>query len=394
MNNQPSSAAFKVANIHAGEARHDLARQWMARPHDQRFLSLSDLQAHVGARAERCAELTSDNNKVRLIAPNPKTRSDFHIMTAELEDGTEIAPSHWAFGQIAGLAKAPAGYLRTLPSQIAADALNYGLRYSRGEEQVKLFHDGGTLLAANGISYGRIYDHEVVAAVRNVAGDGTGDTRWKVPGVMDWRSMVYEPKAPITKDTTTLYASDRDVFMFLVDDLHPIEVGKLPDGSPDLMFRGFYVTNSEVGAGAMRLAAFYLRAVCCNRIMWGVEGFHELTIRHTKYAPDRFIEMARPALESFADGSSAKLIDAVAKAKAAKIAETDEQAVAFLKDRGFSGKRATEIMEAVEREEKTPARSAWDIAQGITAVARDIPYQDDRFTMEGEAQRILEKVAA
>jgi hypothetical protein len=31
----------------------------------------------------------------------------------------------------------------------------------------------------------------------------------------------------VTKDTTTLYASDRDVFLFLVDDTNPIEAGRL-----------------------------------------------------------------------------------------------------------------------------------------------------------------------
>jgi hypothetical protein len=35
---------------------------------------------------------------------------------------------------------------------------------------------------------------------------------------------------------------------FLVDDLNPIEAGRLPDGLPDLYFRGFYCWNSEVGA--------------------------------------------------------------------------------------------------------------------------------------------------
>jgi hypothetical protein len=42
----------------------------------------------------------------------------------------------------------------------------------------------------------------------------------------------------VTKDTTTLYAPDRDVFLFL-DDAHPIEAGRLPDGQPDLYFRSF-----------------------------------------------------------------------------------------------------------------------------------------------------------
>jgi hypothetical protein len=59
-----------------------------------------------------------------------------------------------------------------------------------------------------------------------IAGNGTGDTRWKVPGVLDWSSMTHNPFVDVTKDTTTLYASDRDVFLFLVDDTNPIEAGR------------------------------------------------------------------------------------------------------------------------------------------------------------------------
>ncbi len=54
-----------------------------------------------------------------------------------------------------------------------------------------------------------------------IAGNGTGDTRWKVPGVLDWSTGVYNPDVDISRDTTTLYASDRDVFLFLVDDHNP-----------------------------------------------------------------------------------------------------------------------------------------------------------------------------
>ena len=40
------------------------------------------------------------------------------------------------------------------------------------------------LRAVTGPDYGRIYDHELVSAVQRIAGNGTGDTRWKVPGVL------------------------------------------------------------------------------------------------------------------------------------------------------------------------------------------------------------------
>jgi hypothetical protein len=52
--------------------------------------------------------------------------------------------------------------------------------------------------------------------------------------------------------TTTLFASDRDLFIFLVDDLNPIQIGTVKNkvsglDEPDILFRGFYITNSEVG---------------------------------------------------------------------------------------------------------------------------------------------------
>lgn len=388
------AAPFKVGSFDKGEARMEVSKQWMARPADQKFLSLDDLRQSVLARAERSAENRLDTKKIEVIAPVPKSADDLHRLTIGLPTGEEIAPTFWSFGQIATLANAPAGYLRKLPSQIVSDAVTYGLRYNRAVEAIKTYHSGDELLAATGPDYGRIFDHEVVAAVQQIAGAGTGDTRWKVPGVLDWRTNRYDPEAPITKDTTTLFASDRDVFMFLVDDRNPIEVGRLPSGDPDLMMRGFYVTNSEVGSSALKIAAFYFRAVCANRIIWGVEGFQEVSMRHSKYAPSRFIEEVRPALMSYAEGSVQKLVDGVAKAKAAKVATDEDSAIDFLRQRDFSKKRVAEILEAVEREEGRPARTIWDMAQGITAVARSIPNTDDRIATELVAKKLLDKVAA
>jgi len=118
--------------------------------------------------------------------------------------------------------------------------------------------------------------------------------------VLDWSTGVYNPRVDITQDTTTLYASDRVVFL-LVDDLNPIDAGRLAGGSPDLYFRRFYDWNSEVGAKTLGMASFYLRAVCN---LWGVEDFEEITIRHSKYAATRFAQEAAPALASFANSSS------------------------------------------------------------------------------------------
>jgi hypothetical protein len=52
---------------------------------------------------------------------------------------------------------------------------------------------------------------------------------------MDWSTMLYDALAPVTLDSTTIFASDRDTFVFLVDDLHPIKIGTVvkPDDRPD-----------------------------------------------------------------------------------------------------------------------------------------------------------------
>lgn len=57
--------------------------------------------------------------------------------------------------------------------------------------------------------------------------------------------MTHHPFVELTKDMTTLYASDRDVFLFLVNDTHPIEAGRLPNGESDLCFRGLDCWNSS-----------------------------------------------------------------------------------------------------------------------------------------------------
>lgn len=395
MNTQDASpVGIRAVDASRGSSSGIVSRQWMARPSDQRFLSLTDLHNSVMARFRDAHEVRVDTRRLEFVAPaNPTRIEETNDLWIGLPDGTEIAPSNWSFNQLAQLAKAPPSYLKTLPTQIVADALNYGMRFNRGVESVKAYHTKAELLAATGPDYGRIYDHEVVAAVQQIAGNGTGDERWKVPGVIDWQTMTYNPDAPITLDSTTLYASDRDVFMFLVDDRNPIEIGRLANGEPDLIFRGFIITNSEVGKSALKLISFYLRGVCQNRCLWGVEQFAEITMRHTKYAPSRFIEEARPALASYAEGTASSVIQGVERARASKVADTKDEALAFLQDRNFSRQKAMAIYEAHEREEGRPVRNVWDVAQAITADARSIPFTDERLEQEMVAKRVLDAVA-
>lgn len=388
---QVASGGFRV-DITRGERIGRVSSEWFSRPDDERYLSLTELYDAVKLRADRATARTVESRAVRVEAARDNAERLSLIVPGQERP---IAPTHWSFGQLCSLVSAPATYMRQLPAPLAGINLQHGLLSHRAELMKTLETEDGRieLRAVTGPDYGRIWDHELAAAVMKIAGYGTGDTIWKVPGVLNWASMTHSPFVDITKDNTTLYASDRDVFLFLVDDTHPIEAGRLPNGEPDLYFRGFYCWNSEVGSKTLGIASFYLRAVCMNRNLWGVEGFEEITMRHSKFAAQRFAHEAAPALTSFANSSPAPFVAGIKAAREKIVARSDEDRENFLRKRGFSKAETGKIIEAVLQEEGRPPESVFDFVQGMTAHARTKVHQDGRLELEGRAKVLLEKAA-
>lgn len=381
-------------DVSKGQCIGTVSAQWASRPDDQKFLDLQSLRDQVWKWA-------SESKPVEVLPSEIVARYDeqneqaLHIEVAE----TVVEPTHWAFDQVCKAAGAPSTYLRQLPGPLAAVNLNYGLQTADQKAVSAYIRQNGstTLRGITSTRYGRIHDYAVVDAVREIAGNGTGDTRWKVPGCIDWSGefgVSYNPNVDITKQNTTLYASDRDVFLFLVDDRNPIEVGKLANGQPDLMFRGFYVWNSEVGSRTFGFASMYLRGVCQNRNLWGVEQFKEVSFRHYALAPDRFIEEAQPMLLEFANNSTTSVIEGVAAAKKAIVARSDEERLEFLNRWGFSERVSKSVIDTCVIEEDRLPESVWDFSQAVSAYARNEALQDNRLKIEQIAGRMLDKVAA
>lgn len=374
---------------------HDetVSKQWAKRPADQRYLDLGSLQTAVANRRQCSQEirealgdlsivLTPEGDDLRLALPGVNNEAEF---------------THYSFGSLCSRVGAPAGFFRDKLSQapeLAAETLNHCIAQADNEPIMPYVYSNGRteLRAATSPSYGRIYDADVVAAVARM--NERDDNRWKVPGVLDWATRAHNPNVDVTTENTTLYASDRDIFLFLVDDKNPIKVGTLDNGNDDLMFRGFYVWNSETGNASFGMATMYMRAVCQNRILWGVEQKREITFRHSQNAPGRFLREARPLLNSFAQANTAAVVAGVDAAKTPILPDDRKDKIAWImKNAGVTQVRAIACLNAVEREEHRVCRSAWDVAQGLTAVARRIPHQDQRVDLERAAKKILDKVA-
>jgi hypothetical protein len=227
-------------------------------------------------------------------------------------------------------------------------------------------------------SYGRIWDHQVVEAVERVNADG----RWQIP------AASYATTNP--KRATTLYASDRDVFIFLVDPKNAVEVGG------ETLFRGFYTWNSEVGSATFGLTTFLYRYVCDNRIIWGATDVREVRIRHTGGAPDRFAYEGQKYLQRYAEESTAKLVEGIKTAQNTAIPINkgkDETVQDWLQKRGFTKAQAKASVDAAQAEEGG-ARTVWDVVNGVTAYARTIQNTDDRVEIESKAGKLMEAVAS
>ncbi len=356
----------------------EASRQWASRPNDERYLDLESLRFAVAARKAESWTAVPPTKDLRA------TVDENNSLAVQVYDPTQaenrlLYPSHWGFGQLSQYASAPAAYLRTLPSALTAINLQYGFEHNALRESGLILaqsNGDNVLRAITSQSYGRIWDIEVVDAVMKVNQNG----EWKVP------AASYATQYP--KRATTLYAGDRDVFIFLVDPDHAIEV------NGETLFRGFITWNSEVGSAVFGLTTFLYRYVCDNRIVWGATDVKELRIRHTGGAPERFAYEGRKYLTQYANESTAGIVQTVKKAQAYELPKAAEKGAvaAWLRDRGFTDAVAKASVAQAEAEEGE-ARSLWDIVNGITAYARTVPHTDARVKLEAQAGKLMQLAA-
>lgn len=352
------------------------SRQWAMRPEDERFVSLTEMLAAVTdmRRASRASVVSSRSIEAQ---PNPTDEKGLQVVGP---NGGVVFPTHYAFGQLAQRAGAPAGYLRELPPALAADCINVGYLQRDVDEVGMLFRrDEGfnTLNAVTGPNYGRIWNNDVIRALVDRFGDGvTG--HFRVPG-------EFGKRVEVDRQNTTLYASDRDMFVFLADEDRRIEVPNRRNGQPGSLARGFFAWNSEVGDKTFGVAAFLFDYVCCNRIVWGAQGYKEIRIRHTSGAPDRYLYEIAPALERYAASSAQPVIDTIAAAQQQRIDDVAE----YLAKRKFTQGQVTGIKLAHMEDEGRPIETVWDAVTGATAYARGLVHQDTRVDIERKAGLML-----
>jgi hypothetical protein len=367
------------------------SQQWISRPADERFMSLLDMQAFKRSQREHSRPKVISSRKLGVEPASLIGAETRHGLIIRDESGYHSTPTHWSFGQLCSLASpgnSPASYFREtrMPAAVVADCLNYNLRFNRSVEDVGLYlheeRDGVFgLRSVNGPNYGRVFDAEVLDALVARFGDGVNG-QWRVPG-------EFGQAVTVTRENTTLFASDRDMFVFLADEENRIEIPGRRAGQHGSFARGFFVWNSEVGKTTLGAGFFLFDYVCCNRIVWGADQYTEVRIRHTKGAPDRWLEEVVPVLNEYSQASAKPVVAAI---EAAREKALDDELDAFLAKR--FGKSMVPAIKAIhETEEGRPIENLWDVTVAATAHARTIANTDKRIEIERAAGDVL-KLAA
>ena len=353
------------------------SNQWATRPADERFQSLAEMHAATLAYRKSAREKTVKWTDLRVESVD----TDLHLIGRA---GVPARLTNYAFGQIANRVGAPASYLRTLPATLAAQNLNHGLKENSPSttDASLLFHQNGELVlrAATSDQYSRIWNHEIIERLITLS------QRFNlIPGqqTFSWsgEKFVADPNAQ-----KSLYASDHDMFAFLMD---PDKSVVDPTGQP--LRRGIITVNSEVGDKSLSVMGFYFRDVCCNHIIWGAEQIAEIRMTHRGDIAGRFMD-AQVEIRKYL-GSAASLTESQMRKLTVRIAGTKDEVLAKvfgIKSVGLSYKALEASYDSVQPEQDGDPKTAWGLAQGITRYSQRTPYADERTTLDRAAGKLLD----
>jgi hypothetical protein len=361
---------------------------WARRPNDRVFINVQDLVAYTGDLASRSfvEDEIAEDLAVVTAGDSMVPGEDALYLTRHQKPPAKL--NNLSFNQFCSKIGARAGEYRKLPAALAQIPLTY-LAGRAARQDVKLLHtrhDQSTLIPGYGESsiecravtsptYGRIWNSEIAEAVAEYIDPET----WTVP-----KNSAFHVK------TGFITASDRKCFIFMADENHPI---KAP-GQEKPAYRGFYVWNSEVMDGACGIAEFLYFQACANRCIVGLSEFEEVSIRHTAGAPTRWLREAAPKLKEYCNSSPDQVEGLLAKSTTVTVAKDGKGAHNWLKAKGFTKAVADQVLDYAKDSEcgADPASSPYshfNLAMGLTAMARNANHNDQRVDLERRAGAIM-----
>jgi hypothetical protein len=364
---------------------------WRKRQPDRQFNTLAEMEEYATTVRETTAEVKYDYDKMVLGFDGVAEGGDLWL---NHPSGGPVAFSNYSFGQLARTIGVPVNVLRDkMSAPLAAMTLQYNLEKAvNAGKSGKVFltppvgaDQPGLLHAYTSEAYGRIYDNDVLARFRAVV----EENGW-VPAGYTTGGL----RAGQDPNQKLLYVSPQNSFAFVTR----TEVDEVA-GRP--MRHGLIAVNSQVGERSLQFRRFTFDEVCSNLMIYSVGDEERYLLRHTRNAPQRFLDEALPKLKDMVLTGGEKLGRAMEAARGRVVIDrkpgmSDGQErsafVAWMTDRGFTKGDAEFAVTFQAGQEGSSAPTLFNAVGGLTAAARGRQHADAKVDISTRATNLLASV--
>lgn len=374
------------------------SNQWATRPPDERFWSIKDAAAQCQAYREQAVTAVANYADLRVEA-----RDDELVLIGKENYPAQL--THYAFGQLCGRGEpmAPPHFLRQLKPTLAAQVLNSCLKQRAGNDNAYLlFHQNGKMLLRAALSerYERLWNNEIFERCLDLP-EG-----WKVPparpanddprarpataaDLLECRRSGLSVKEGDLIAPAGIYASDHDMFLFMVNEGIGLDGGHLN--------RGFFLWNSEVGDKSFGFCSFLYDHVCGNHIVWNAKGVSEFRIRHLKDVRYKGFRQLSLEMRKYSDASVSDDEAVIESAKKMVLgnskAEVVEALLGIVRKKRLSLPQKTldaayDVAEARVDRYGDP-RTLWAQVSGLTEHSQTLKFAEHRNELDREAGKLL-----
>ena len=379
------------------------SNQWATRPADERFWTLQEMRDQCYDYYIRRTEHQSMLNELHF------DHNDGELFI-RADGGTPMKMTNWGFKQLCGDLGAPATYVGSLPAELCQQVMNHhvrqypvsrnpvqiiGLKHKTKEKEVFRFYNTPT--------YTRIWNYQICDQLLEVTRHDKG---WRVPPARPM-NIAGPTKVATRQDVLKgkdnglsinvgdhigpagLYASDHDMFAFLVNEEH-----RIPDGTDAGLARGIFISNYEVPGYAFKVWRFLYRYVCGNHIVWGAENVATFRIIHVNVSFQLAWEAMSRELQGWLDRSSKEDADKIKRLQTYKLGDDLEEVCdkIYAFRFGITRKQLEGAYEKVNLEtfhEDGDPRTPWGMVNGLTRLSQESPYADERTKLETAVGRLM-----
>ncbi len=366
----------------------DVSRQWASRSPDEAVFSIEELllrtehnkrsSAHKSGVSWDSLHVAADGERLGLVG----------------QGGTPAYFSNWSLSQLCSLPSsdgagglAPAGFLGKLSASTAAQILNERMAAGIGrkrEANLLVKRNGSLQLRAiTTDAYTRVWDHDLALRVADLCeGSSWGPAEAFKRAGDSGHAFGQAGK----HDALPLgWVGDRSMYVCLVDYDGVIH----SDGNTYARF--FLLSNSEVGAGSLKVTFGLLDFVCCNMILWGCTEVYEANFKHTRSIHERWAEISGGFNRQLSADNRSEILEGIQGARRVLIADSQPeviakvQAVTDLPRKLVSG--AYDV--AAEAQRYGDPRSVWGMVNGLTELSQTTSFADQRSAIDLKASRLL-----